>query len=529
MQKDAKNMKALLIYPTPVSVMPYGILYIADVCRRNNFDTRLLVNTFKKYYSQEDIIKIARDFDPSIIGLSFPTLDILNVYSLIAKLKENSRAVIVCGGPHPSSRPHEVMNNNADIVVIGEGELTTDALCKLFSKVYQRTTGISLNDVAIQEGLETIEGIAYIVNNRRINQTSPRKRNPNLDELPHPGFDLLDREAFTAADGTLKGFNKIENGRGCPNQCTFCDRSVFGNRYVYKSSDRILDVIRMLNKKYAFTDFYFTDDTFTLNKKYVHEVCDKLLSADLKITWSCATRVNAVDLPMLSKMKEAGCRRIIFGVESGDNDWLRRTRKGFTVDIAIKALNLAHEVGIPTHVNLMYGFPWETPTHIENQIAFVKKMSNKVELFQTYGALIPYPNTAVFEEYAGEYNLEGWWLRERYQNCGQVIYQNVLDPYKLSTFYHRNLHDDTYVYEDYFFKFSNEYKKKVRELGFLLGKRNLTAQYKSSLKKTIFYYTGVLSRYMYEVTPNLEKNIISKIGLTSQLHDFRKIGEFIRK
>lgn len=522
-------MKALLIYPTPISVMPYGILYIADVFKRKNFETKLVVNTFKKPYSTDDIVGVTANFRPDIIGLSFATLDILNVYGLINRLKEKSDAIIICGGPHPSSRPDEVLKYNADVVVKGEGELTVNELCDLFSDACGQSRAVSIRDKKIQDGLRKIAGLSYIGPDGEIACTPDRERNTNLNELPLPDFELLEKESFRAADGTLKGFNKIENGRGCPNRCTFCDRTVFGNRYVSKSPERILRDIRFLKDTYGYNDFYFTDDTFTLDRDYVIDVCDRIISSGLDISWACATRVNTVNAAMLAKMKEAGCRRIIFGIESGNNDWLRRTKKGYSVDVAIKALNLTYEAGIETHVNLMYGFPWERPEHIESQIDFVRYEREKVDVFQTYGALIPYPNTQIFEEYKNQNDLEGWWLRERYQNCGQVIYQNVLNPYEVSTFCQRNLHDDTYVYENYFFKFSDEYKKKVRELGFLLGRHNLKAQYRSRFKQNLFYYTGVLSRRLYEVSPDLEKSIVSKMRLKNKLHSFRKIGEFVKK
>ena len=522
-------MKVLLIYPTPISVLPYGVLYIADVFRRNNCQTKLLVNTFKKPYATDDFLQAAAEFKPDIVGLSFATLDILNVYDLIKKIKKDSGAVVICGGPHPSCRPDEVLSNDADIVVNGEGELTAAELGRLFAHLHKNSGRINLFAPDIQQDLEAIDGISYRDSMGLIKHNSPRARNVDLNSLPIPDFGLLDPEPFMAADGTLKGFNKIENGRGCPNQCTFCDRSVFGNRYINKLPERIIEDISFLKTTYGYTDFYFTDDTFTINNDYVTDVCDRIISSGLDISWACATRVNTVTPKTISKMKEAGCRRIIFGVESGDNDWLRRTRKGFTVDIAIRALNHTFEAGIETHVNLMYGFPWETPEHIENQIRFVKYAAKLVNIFQTYGALIPYPNTAVFDEYRDEYNLEGWWLRERYQNCGQVIYQNVLNPYKVSTFYHRNLHDDTYVYEDYFFNFSREYKKKVRELAFLLGRHNLKSQYHSKLVQNLYYYTGLFSRHLFEINPYIEKKIAGSIGIKNRLHDFRKIGEFIKQ
>jgi len=522
-------MKTLLIFPTPVSVMPYGILYIADVFRRKQFKTRLLVNTFKIPYSHDEFIKIVKEEQPDVVCLSFATLNLISIYKLIDGIKKAIPAIVICGGPHPSSRPDEVIEYKSDIVVKGEGELITESLCDLFTDIHNKRGYIKINDKELIDGLKKINGICFRDVTGNIYHTSPQERNSNLDKLSVPDLEMLDKNAFRAIDGTLKGFNRIENGRGCPNYCTFCDRSVFGNKYVSKSPERLIQDILFLKEQYGFTDFYFTDDTFTIKPDYVLDVCDKILQNKLDITWACATRVNTVKLKLLQKMKAAGCRRVIMGIESGDNDWLKRTRKGYTNDVAIKALNIAHEAKIETHVNLMYGYPWETTEHIENQIRFVAYVKHMVDIFQTYGALIPYPNTEAFDANKDEYNLDKWWLKEKYQKCGQVIYQNAINPYAVSTFYQRNLHDDTYVYEDYFFKFSEDYKKSVRRLGFLLGRHNLKAQYEQSYVQNGYYYLGVLSRNLYEYLPNLEKKFMKNIGLKNRLHEYRKIGEFIKR
>ena len=518
-------MKTLLIYPTPVSVVPYGIAYISDVFDSCGFDIKVIINTFKGYYTNEDIVTTAENYKPDIIALSFSTLQVLSVYGLISELKKKTNALILCGGPHPSALPDEVIRHGADIVVRGEGEITTRELCAAFASSWR---GAEFDREELGRRLKEIAGVTFSCEGQ-VFSTEPRKRNSDLDALPLPSFKGIDKSIFLAADGSYKGFNKIENGRGCPNHCTFCDRSVFGQKYVTKSPNRLIEDIIKIKSQYNINDFYFTDDTFTIHPDYVYEVCDLLEKNSIGISWACASRVNTINKKMSERMKEVGCRRIIFGVESGSNDWLARTRKGYTVDVPIKALNFTYDAKIETHVNLMYGYPWETVENIQSQIEFVTYVKKMVNVFQTYGALIPYPNTEAYEENKKEYNIGEWWLKEKYQSCGQVIYQNAIDPYKVSTFYHRNLHDDTYVYHDYFFPFSREYKNKVKEFAFLLGKHNLKAQYSSRFKQQAYYLLGVLSRNAYEYAPSLEISIMSHLGLRNHLHEFRKTGEFIKK
>jgi len=110
-----------------------------------------------------------------------------------------------------------------------------------------------------------------------------------------------------------------------------------------------------------------------------------------------------------------------------------------------------------------------------------------------------------------------------------VIYQNVANPYKVSTFFQRHLYDDTYIAEDYFFKFSPEYKKAVARMGLLIGWKAIQAQYKSLWKQYWRLMMGVSSLGLYSINKNLEKRIVGSVMTKNRVHDARLTGKFIKK
>jgi len=181
------------------------------------------------------------------------------------------------------------------------------------------------------------------------------------------------------------------------------------------------------------------------------------------------------------------------------------------------------------YVNLVTGFPWETPAHVQKNINFIKKISKYVNCFQLYGAVIPYPDTPIYEEYREKEGFTEFWLKDKFQNAGMVIYQNVANPYKVSTYFQRNLYDDTYVAEDYFFKFTPAYKKAVAKMGLLIGWKAIQAQYKSLWKKCFKFTVGYLSHALYLINPNIEKRIVGSLARRNKVHENRLTGAFIKK
>lgn len=497
--------KILFIYPTMISEAPMTLAMLAGVAKKYGFSSKALVSTFKKPFGVKDFIKGAKDYGTDIVGITIMTFEILFCYELIKKLKKEGFMVIV-GGAHPTDCPEECIGAGADVVIQGEGESVFEDILKEYPN--------------IKKGI--------------------RERKPPVDlaTLPSPELDIFDLDTFRTDDGLIKGFQRIYTTRGCPGRCTFCDWQVFKQNVRYCPISTVIDDIKRRIENYDITNFNIADDCFTTNQKRVYEFCEQISKIKPEISWQSTSRANLVNPELLKAMKEAGCNSICFGFESGDPETLLKVKKFVTSEQNIKAAWMAHDAGLEVYGTLMTGFPWETEKNVQNQIDFIHKTWDAVSLFTVSGSLIPFPGTEIYREYAEQYGFEKYWLKPDYQGRSLQIYQNALNPFAVSTFYQRNFFDDTYIEKEYFFKYTPEYKKKVREMIWEIGEHNLLFMLKNqALKQKLYLAFGKLSMFGEDIFPGFEKKIggrifhlLHKEGQRSGVENLRdKKRRFIKK
>jgi radical SAM superfamily enzyme YgiQ (UPF0313 family) len=435
------------------------------------------VNTFKRPLCVADFVAKAKEVKADLVGISMLTFEVLFVYEIVDALKREGFKVIL-GGPHPTDCPDE---SNADLVVRGEGE---DALREIVRGVPPLLIkGITTKDFS----------------------TKPRCR-LELSSLPLPDLSVFDHDLFRDDNGFVKGFHRVYTSRGCPGFCTFCDWKVFGQ--VFKEYD-IVEVVKEIERRrdtYGIRSFSIADDCFTVNPERVFQFCS--LIKKLNVKWRANSRANLVTREMLQAMKDSGCHSIAFGLESGDKDTLRRIGKQVTLEENIRAPKMAHEVGLEVYGCLMTGFPWETVESVDNQIKFIHEVWDDVSLFQVSGSLMPFPGAPIYRQFAKKYGFENYWLRPEYQKFGIQVYQNSPNPYRVSTFYQRFLFDDTYIQEEYFFKYTPEYKAAVRRMVWEIGRHNLRFMFRGQpLKQKLYLKLAWLSMKCSDLFPGLEKRI----------------------
>jgi anaerobic magnesium-protoporphyrin IX monomethyl ester cyclase len=466
-------MKILFIYPTMVTEVPMTLAGLSAIAKHKGWETKAVVNTFKRTLTTAEFVNEAISYKADIVAISMITFDVLFTYELIRKLRKAKLYVIV-GGAHPTDCPEECLEAGANCVIVGEGE----EQFKEILNTYPNCKG------GIMQKRERVE----------------------INELPLPDLDVFDKELFKGEDGLIKGFHRIYTSRGCPGCCTFCDWKVFGQVFKEYDVKKIVEEIKRRRDVYGINNFSIADDCFTVNRERVIEFC-KLIKP-LGVQWRANSRANLVDLEMLKEMKDSGCHSIAFGLESGDQETLMKIGKKVTLEDNIKAPKLAHEAGLEVYGCLMVGFPWEDAGHIKNNIKFIKELWNDVSLFQVSGSLMPFPGTAIYRQYSKRYGFENYWLKPEYQQFGIQVYQNALNPLRVSTFYQRYLFDDTYIQKEYFFTYTKEYKKAVRKMVWEIGKHNLLFMFPNrKLKQKFILGLSWLSMFMFDRFPNLEKDI----------------------
>jgi radical SAM superfamily enzyme YgiQ (UPF0313 family) len=459
---------------------------ISAIFKEQGWETRCEVCTFKRPLDNADFMRIAREYNPDIVGISMITMQVLKVYDLIRQLKAEGFKVIV-GGTHATSCDVEAVEHGADIAIRNEGEDT-------------------LREILQGKDLFDIRGITFKADETTVS-TMPRARITDLSTLPDPDFSGFDIEQFRDG-GLVKGISRVFTSRGCPGKCTYCDYQVFGQKVVLKPMDRIMADLQRRVDLYGVTNLIVDDDCFTANKKHVTAFCEGIKKITPRVVWQSETRADMMTPEIAAMMVDAGCYMVLFGIESGDPETLRRTRKGISLEKNIEAVKIAHAAGMKVGVYIMFGFPWETTDSLDNDLKMIHELWNDTHLFNGSGSVIPFPGTEIYRQYVNEYDFKDYWLKPRFQDCGVSLYQNAVNPYAVSTLSQRYLYDDSYIQEQYFFDYSPEFLKKMSEVSCEIGRHNLGTMYKSHpVKRRLFTAACQLSRAVYGMFPNLEKHI----------------------
>jgi radical SAM superfamily enzyme YgiQ (UPF0313 family) len=217
---------------------------------------------------------------------------------------------------------------------------------------------------------------------------------PSLDDLPMPRHDLLPlaRQRMPMIKGP---FTFIVTSRGCPAGCKYCIKHVsYQNSVRVRSPQLILEELQALAKLgIHFVHMYA--DLFTVNRAQVVELCRLIIDSGLKVQWTCNSRVDYVDEEMLQLMGKAGCWYISWGIESASEEILKRARKGYRKEQALKALQWAHSARINNWGYFIIGLPGETEQTIQESIAYAKSLPLDICLFHIAA---PYPGTPFFYE-----------------------------------------------------------------------------------------------------------------------------------
>lgn len=342
-----------------------GLCSLAAYTREHGFDTGLL-DAFNLGLSPEAAVGKVLEFSPTHVGITAITSNIVFAAEFAKLLKKRDPGIItIIGGTHISAMPEETMQRfrDFDIGVLGEGEETITEIL----------------DLPIDtEKLDTVKGIIYRVSGSNLKKTNRRPFIKDLDRLPYPAWDLLPGfpDFYRPSPTNFKRLPvaALVTSRGCPYGCTFCARSVFGNKYRFFSADYITGLIDQLQSKYGVREICFYDDTFTANRERLAAICEYFIKTKIKLSWSCLGRVNLVDEEILKLMKKANCWLISYGIESASQEILDLYCKKITLAQIEHATALTKKAGIITRGFFIIGGPLETDTTIRQMKALIKKI-----------------------------------------------------------------------------------------------------------------------------------------------------------
>jgi hopanoid biosynthesis associated radical SAM protein HpnJ len=336
-----------------------------------------LVDAPPHHISGEETIQIAKDYEFLVLFTSTPGFP--GDSRLVRAIKDVNPAIKICFvGPHVSILPEKSLRE-----------------CPAIDFVARKEFDYTVVEYAQGKPLEEIAGVSYLKEGQILHNPD-RPQIQDLDALPHV-TDVYKRDLDVTRYNVpflLNPYVSLYTTRGCPAQCTFClwPQTLSGHPWRKRSTE---DVAREMARAKEYwpnvREFFFDDDTFNIQKARTIELCAKL--RPLGLTWSCTSRVTT-EFETLKAMKEAGCRLLIVGYESGDPQILKNIKKGATVERARQFTKDCHRLGLVIHGDFILGLPGETRATIRNTVNFAKELD--VETIQVSVAHA-YPGTELYD------------------------------------------------------------------------------------------------------------------------------------
>ena len=378
MNKRVALFRWLKIKPL-VNVVPSpSLLYLAPYLIQDGHQVEYIEGLF---YTYQQVVKKLEQLNPDVIGVTITSVDWENSKWMINDLKQKfTSSTIVAGGIHPTLWQEKCFEecDGIDYIVKGEGEHTMREL---------------VNSLLSDEIPLDIPGLVFRHNGELI-KTPDRPVVEEIDSLPFPAHQLAPPEFYLPSPtfyNSLPHANII-GARGCPYKCTFCHT----DRHTrMRSAKNIVDEIEWLVVNQGVRDIAFWDDTFTLSQTRALEFCDEILKRKLKVDWAINARVDRVSEELLIKMKEAGCWRILYGIESGVQKNLDALRKETTLEQIRYAINLTSKLGMEAYGTFMFGIPGETYEEGLETIEFACSIDLDYAVFVN---LTPLPGSEVYEK-----------------------------------------------------------------------------------------------------------------------------------
>jgi radical SAM superfamily enzyme YgiQ (UPF0313 family) len=372
-------------WSTPIKLPPLGLSFVAASLEKSGFKVELLDNYLLRK-SRSDLKKLVKKLNPVIVGITCSSASYPVCVESAKAIKEVlPHCKIVVGGWHPSYVPESMLEHpEIDYVVIGEGERAMVELANCITK--------NLGAKAI----DNISGLAFRKQQKIVKNT--QKFISNLDEIPFLARHLLPIHLYEREIPFLKvkPVDTMNIVRGCPFKCAFCEtRRLWGPGCRAFSPRRVVDEIEYMADNFGTKGIYFLGDNFTINKKRTIDLCDQIKKSKTDIEWVCDTRADMISRDLLSNMRNAGCKTIWFGVESGSPRILKKINKGITIEQNIQAFKLCKKERIQTACSFMIGIPGETLNDINKSYKFAKKLDPDWCQFNIY---IAYPGSSLYDE-----------------------------------------------------------------------------------------------------------------------------------
>jgi anaerobic magnesium-protoporphyrin IX monomethyl ester cyclase len=370
---------------------PIWLAYAAGVVEAKGHEVRL-VDAPACGWDIATVIEDAQKFKPEVIVSECNFQSLSNDLEVSNKIKNETDAISVIVGPPASQFPERILESGVDIVAKYEYDFTV------------RDIVLALED---EKPLESVKGISFKEKGKtegKIIHTQEREfiTSEELDTIPFVSKTY--KKYLNLSDyflgHTLSPMVQIFTSRGCPNQCTFCSwpSTLMGRKFRSRSPQNVVNELEYISNELPnVREIFIEDDTFTVNKKRILEICSGIKERKLDITWSCNSRAN-LDYESMKAMKDAGCRLLDVGYESGNDQLLKNMKKRITTAESRQFTKDAKKAGLMILADFILGMPGETKATAEQTIRFAKEIKPNIVQFSV---ATPIPGTE-FHDFASQ-------------------------------------------------------------------------------------------------------------------------------
>lgn len=355
---DKNPLKVILIFPSyqeyddGVSVSenknhlghipPLSLATVAAILEACDVEVRI-IDASAAHLTKHDVCKIIGSYNPDLVGFSVTTVDFGCVLEWCCCVKKVTNAAILIGGLHLSLYPYETFTHECfDYGIIGDAEETLPAL---------------INALRVGNDLRSVDGVIFR-DGKNVIKTRQSAPLHDLDQSPFAARHLLPLEKYYSFISKAKPFTALLTSRGCPFRCVYCDSESIPYRAM--SAKRVVDEMEECVQRFGIKEIDIFDALFSVDQARVVAISNELLKRKICVRWSFRTRVDLVDDGMLSLLKKAGCVRIYYGIESGDQEMLKNIKKNITIEQIKKTIALTKKNRIQAFGYFMIGNIGET-------------------------------------------------------------------------------------------------------------------------------------------------------------------------
>jgi len=413
--QNAKVKAAAPKYP------PLNLVTLAASIRNAN-NSVIIIDLQTVKNQKKELKKAIKKFNPNIVGITFTTPLTSSMRSICSFIKKYDKNIFLLGGgPHASAEPISTLKDSLlDVIAVGEGDFTI------------------LDVISNKNALGSVKGICF-KKNKKIICTQKRGLIQNLDMLPLPAWDLIEKEKYDMPTSYCRKnpVGPMETSRGCPYGCVYCNKNIFGRTFRVKSPQRVVaEVNHMLNS--GFREIHFIDDTFSNDIERAKKICDEIKKEKLNFPWALPNgiRIDRIDRELLKKMYSSGCYWLAFGVESGDQKILNMIGKSITLNRIRTVFKMAKDIGFETEAFFMLALPGDTKKTMQKTIDFAKELDPDIAKF---AICTPLPGTPLYDDWMNECRIKATnWDEFIFHKKGPKIFDHPnLDWRTIDEYYDR--------------------------------------------------------------------------------------------